>query len=308
MKAKSPFGNYAATPLRRLWVFSDLQQSDPVNASRCMHTGVEDFLSLGLDIDAVCYLGDSTEGTNLAHLEEMADMQVRELARVDAPVYYAMGNHEFDYHRWVEGPSKLTIPMRERILREPQWHTSASTLDWSFRKDFGDLVLFFLTDRCDEADGTWVTTHCGQRNIKGCEMSAHDFGPDAARVRDEMAALDKPFFTFSHYGFPGGNRDGEGPLQEMLLPLPDLHVAHFYGHSHIGDKVWGKQNVFRQVSTINDSPTSQFDVASLENLRGSAIRSAIVEWYGGHRFGVFFRNHTTATWEKCLVEHAPPIR
>ena len=31
---------------RRLWVFSDLQQSDPRNAEYCMHAGVDDFLSL----------------------------------------------------------------------------------------------------------------------------------------------------------------------------------------------------------------------------------------------------------------------
>ena len=29
---------------RRFWVFSDLQQSDPDNARRCMETGVRDFL------------------------------------------------------------------------------------------------------------------------------------------------------------------------------------------------------------------------------------------------------------------------
>ena len=290
-------------PRHRLWVLSDLQQSDPVNASRCMHTGVEDFLSLGLAVDAVCYLGDSTEGSKLAHLEEMADMHVRELARVDAPVYYVMGNHEFDYHRWVEGASALTIPMRDRILREPQWHTTASPLDWSLSVDLGDLALFLLSDRCDPADRTWVTTHCGQRDVINVAMAPHDFAADAEAVRGEMAAIQKPFFTFSHYSFPGGNRDGEGPFQEMLLPLPPNVVAHFYGHSHIGDHHWGGRNVSRQISTVNDSAITQFDIASLENRRGSAIRSAIVEWYGGRHFGVFYRNHSEGRWEKCLLEN-----
>ena len=58
---------------RRLWVISDLQQRDPANARRCMHAGVEDFLSLRLPVDAVCYLGDTTEGADPAHLREMAD-------------------------------------------------------------------------------------------------------------------------------------------------------------------------------------------------------------------------------------------
>lgn len=307
MKFHSVFSNFSPEPIHRFWVFSDLQQSDPVNAERCMHTGVEDFISLGLDIDGACYLGDSTEGRNKAHLEEMADMQVRELARVDAPVFYVMGNHEFDFHRWNGTPGDLTIPMRERIIREPQWHTTESPLDWTFTSDLGDLVLFFLSDRCDPKDPTWVTTHCGAQDVAGCEMSPHDFEADAEVVRKQLAAIDKPFFSFSHYGFPGGNRDGEGTLQAMLLPFPEQHVSHFYGHSHIGDKQWGKQDVYRQISTIDDSATTQFDIASLENLRGSAIRSAIVEWYGGHSFGVFFRNHTRASWDKCLIERRPPL-
>ena len=115
---------------RRFWVFSDLQQHDPANARRCMHAGVEDFLSLRLPVDAACYLGDSTEGTDLGHLREMADMQVEALARVDAPVWYVMGNHEFDFQRWSDPPptGRVAIPMRERILGEKQWHTTASTV------------------------------------------------------------------------------------------------------------------------------------------------------------------------------------
>lgn len=289
-------------PQRRIWVFSDLQQSDPVNAEKCMHIGVEDFLSLKIGVDAVCYLGDSTEGCVLEHLEEMADMQVRELARIDAPIYYVMGNHEFDYHRWSnEGAGALTIPMRSRILRESQWHTTASPLDWCLTADLGGLELVLLSDRCDPDNRTWVTTHCDQRNISGAPMGTHDFDADAEVLRRSLAAIDKPFFTFSHYAFPGGNRDDEGPLQAMLLPLPQNALAHFYGHSHIGDAVWGKRNLYRQISTVNDSAITQFDIASLEDMRGSAIRSAVIEWYGGRSFGVFFRNHSSHLWEKAFA-------
>lgn len=302
MNTRPIISSFQQKPLRRFWVISDLQQADPVNARKCMHTGVEDFLSLGLDVDAVCYLGDATDGENLAHLEAMADMQVKALSRIDAPVYYVLGNHEFDYHRFYEGPSALTIPMRDRILKESQWHTSQNILDWSFTADFGDLSLFFLTDRCDPNDRTWVTTHCGQRNVTGCEISPHDFEPDAAAVREKMAEIKQPFFTFSHYGFPGGNRDHEGNLQAMLLPLPENHIAHFYGHCHIGDQRCGREHCLRQVSSIHYSKTSQFDIASLENRRGTTIRSAILEWYGGHSFGVFFRDHSKGKWEKCVLE------
>lgn len=281
----------------RFWVFSDLQQSDPVNASLCMRTGVDDFLSLNLPVDAVCYLGDSTEGTNLAHLREMTDMQVEQLARVDAPVYYAMGNHELDYLKHGDPPGRLIVPIRERILGEPQWHTTERIEDWSFLADFGDLTLFFLSDHASP-DGRWCTTHCHVRRIAEGVATPHDDGTARAETLQKLAAVKTPFFTFSHYSFPGGNRDDEGPLQAELLPLPENVVAHFYGHSHIGDRVWGKKNLYRQISTIEDSTITQFDIASLENRRGTAVRSAVLEWYGGHHYGVYFRNHTEKVWEK----------
>ncbi len=287
---------------RRLWVFSDLQQSDPRNAEYCMHAGVDDFLSLRLHVDAVCYLGDSTEGINLAHLEEMSEMQVKALARVDAPVYYVLGNHEFDYHQWGEGPGKLTIPMRDRIVHESQWHTADSVADWSFSADLGDLALFFLTDHADPVAGRWCTTHGYHHDIPQDKPAMHDHDADAAIVRAQLAAIGKPFFTFSHYSFHGGNRDFEGDLQERLLPLPPEHLAHFYGHSHIGDHHWGREGFMRQISTINDTATTQFDVASLENLRGNTVRSAIVEWYGGNNYAVFFRDHMGHDWEKAFFE------
>ena len=306
MKLKKLLGDFLPAPLRRFWVVSDLQQKDPGLATLCMTTAVDDFTSLRTPVDAVFYLGDSTEGTVLEHLQAMAEMQVEQFARVDAPVYYVMGNHEFDYHRWAEGASGLTIPMRETILRHPQWHTTASPLDWTLEADFGDFFVFLLSDRCDPDDPTWVTSHCGLRDVANARPTDHDFAPDIAAVRARLQALGKPTFTMSHYAFPGGNRDGEGPLQQALLPLPSHVLAHFYGHSHIGDAHWGGKNVFRQVSTVNDSAISQFDVASLEHIRGSAVRSAIVEWYGGQDFGVFFRNHSASKWEKIHVETPPP--
>ena len=285
---------------RRFWVFSDLQQSDPDNARRCMETGVRDFLSLRLAVDAVCYLGDSTEGENPDHLREMSDMQVRALARVDAPVFYAMGNHEFDLFR-ASDRSRVVIPIRDRIRDEPQWHVTASVRDWLFVADFGDLALALLSDHADES-GAWWTTH---GVIHGLPEGAPDpHGDEAARTRERIAALGKPVFTMSHYPFPGGNR--EAPLQAGLLPLPRNAVAHFYGHSHIGDAVWGRENLWRQVSGIDNEPVAQFDIASLENRRGSVVRSAVLEWYGGDRYGVFFRDHTRATWERVHLSFSGP--
>ena len=283
---------------RRLWVISDLQQRDPANARRCMHAGVEDFLSLRLPVDAVCYLGDTTEGTDPAHLREMADMQVEALARVDAPVWYAMGNHEFDYHRWGggRGSGRVTIPMRERVLREPQWHTTPSVRDWLLVADFGDLALAIFSDHA-APDGSWFCVHGGATDGEN-RIDYPDPGA-AERAREAIAALGKPVFTMSHYAFPGGNRASD--LMGTLLPLPENAVAHFYGHCHVGDFQWGGKDCLRQISGIDGSAVTQFDVASLENRRGNAIRSAVVEWYGGASYGVFFRDHTARRWEKAFV-------
>ena len=303
MKPKSLWEEVTAgrEALRRFWLFSDLQQSDPRQAERCMYVGVDDFLSLDLPIDAVCYLGDSTEGSRLAHLEEMAEMQVQALSRVDAPIYYALGNHEFDYHRNIDGPGKLTIPMRDRALREKQWHLAPDISDWSFSADFGDMALVLLTDHADPA-GRWCTTHSYHHDVPPDVHTGHDHDADAVAVRKRMEAIGKPFFTFSHYSFCGGNRDDEGDLQDKILPLPPEHVAHFYGHCHIGDRAWGGKNYLRQISTINETGTTQFDIASFEDVRGTAVRSAILEWYGGHAFGVFFRDHSRHLWEKAHFE------
>lgn len=284
---------------RRLWVISDLQQSDPANARRCMHAGVEDFLSLRLPVDAVCYLGDTTEGTDPAHLREMADMQVEALARVDAPVWYVMGNHEFDLHRWGGERGRVTIPMRERVLREPQWRTTPSVRDWMLVADFGDLALALFSDHASP-DGSWFCVHGGANDGEN-RIDYPDPGA-ADRARAAIAALGKPVFTMSHYAFPGGNR--ASALMETLLPLPENVVAHFYGHCHVGDFKWGGKDCLRQISGIDGSAVTQFDVASLENRRGNAIRSAVVEWYGGAAFGVFFRDHTARRWEKTFLAGA----
>ena len=285
---------------RRFWVFSDLQQSDPENARRCMETGVSDFLSLQIPIDAACYLGDSTEGTDPEHLREMSDMQVRAMARVNAPVYYAMGNHEFDLFR-ASDRSRVVIPIRDRILGETQWRITPNVRDWLLVADFGDMALALLSDHADES-GAWWTTHGIIHGLPEGTPDPH--GDEAARIRDSIAGLGKPVFTMSHYSFPGGNRPS--PLQAGILPLPSNVVAHFYGHSHVGDAVWGKENLWRQVSGTDNEPVEQFDIASLENRRGSAVRSAILEWYGGDRYGVFFRNHTRGLWERAHISMDGP--
>ena len=106
----------AASPkvVRRVWIVSDLQQRYPDRATHCMTRAADDFVSLGLHCDAVCYLGDAVEGGNIEFLMDMSRMQHEQFARVDAPVYYVLGNHDFDYfaeHR--ETLSRMELPFFE---------------------------------------------------------------------------------------------------------------------------------------------------------------------------------------------------
>ncbi|MBQ9727642.1 MAG: metallophosphoesterase [Kiritimatiellae bacterium] len=298
-----PAAAFLAPARRRFWLVSDLQQREPELARACMTAAVDDFLSLGLAVDAVCYLGDSTEGPDPAHLRAMADMQVGQLARVDAPVWFVTGNHEYDYHRNCGERGRVTIPMRERVLREARWHVPPTVRDWLLVADFGDLALALFSDHA-APDGSWFCVHGGASD--GARRIPYPDPEAPARARAAIAALGKPVFTMSHYAFPGGNRASE--LMGELLPLPENVVAHFYGHCHVGDFRWGGKDCLRQVSGIDGSALSQFDVASLESRRGDAVRSAVLEWHGGASFGVFFRNHTARAWEKCHVELRRPGR
>src|SRR5207237_103896 len=54
----------------RVWVVSDLQQSKPAEARRCLTAAVEDFLALDVPVEQVWYLGDGVEGSELGALEE----------------------------------------------------------------------------------------------------------------------------------------------------------------------------------------------------------------------------------------------
>ena len=288
---------------RRFWVVSDLQQRFPERATHCMTRAVEDFLSLNLPCDAVCYLGDSVEGSDLRFLVEMAQMQMRELARVDAPVYYIPGNHDFDYFRdFGEKEGRMRIPFLECVRERAQWRIPQDLSEPCFHVDFGDVALAFFPDHAD-ADGRWFTSH----GIVRGDESAYPYDAAAYRERVErIGALKKPVISFSHYSFAGGNR--AAPLLDRFLPLPDNFQMHFYGHAHIGDAYWAGKDCYRKICGVDNQPIMQVNVASLENYRGTAIRSAIVEWYKGGEIGALFRNHSQRYWDDYLVVRSGDCR
>lgn len=288
-----------ASATHRLWICSDLQQSQPDNARRCMTVAVDDILALGLPLDAVCYLGDATEGDDLAFLADMTAMQVAQFARLQTPVYYALGNHDFDCN-WIGKPGDpLVMPFYEAIRARPDWHTIPSLDQTHFSVDMGAFALMFLSDHGDPG-GTWYTTMGEKRR----SADAYPYGPDHFQaISEEIRALQKPVFTLSHYAFPGGNRPT--PLMAQLLPLPENVRMHFYGHAHIGDDVFAGEDCFRKIACVNGQPIVQVDVASLENIRGNSIKSVLLETYADGDFCVLFRNHSAGCWDEAYWAGAP---
>ena len=292
--------------VKRLWLISDLQQSVPEQAEDCMTRAVADFLALGMPVDAVCYLGDSVEGHDLARIHRMTAMQIRELAKIPAPVYYAPGNHDFDYFRHVR-PERMVIPFIEEVSRHPQWHVAPSITDMAFTADFGDFAVVFLPDHA-APDGSWFTSH---GVIRG-DSEAYPYTCDDWRdLAAAIGRMGKPVITMSHYNLPGGNR--EAPLYGYLLPLPEnprspedtaphgsLEDPQESNHSnHIGDAAWAGVNCHRKLCGVDGHTVVQANVASLECYRGSAIRSAFLEYYDDGSAGILFRNHSLLRWDDC---------
>lgn len=280
----------------RLWVASDLQQQHPERACYCMSRAADDFLSLHLPIEAVCYLGDAIEGSNLEFIHEMAQMQLQEFARIKAPKFYTIGNHDFDFfsaHQ--QRLSGMCIPFTEFMEGKPDWHVPNVVQRMYYIQDMGDYAMCFLTDHADP-QGRWFTTHGEIRGDKDAYPYTRE---DYRHVMKEVASLRKPVLTFAHYSFAGGNR--HAPLYDWFLPLPSNIRMHFYGHAHIGDAVWAGKDCHRKISGVDYQTIMQINVSSLENYRGSAIRSVIIEWYDTDEIGVLFRNHTLHCWDDYLI-------
>lgn len=279
----------------RVWVISDLQQSQPAEAARCLSTAVDDFRALDLPPEQIWYLGDAVEGSNLAHLDEMAAMQVRVLSSFGVPLRYVLGNHDFDFLRHDKGASGHTAVFRDAVLKVPTWRTTESIESFYFLDSIGDYTVCFLSDHA-HPQNRWASTH-GEVHVDR-SLYPHDARAYRA-LRDQIAAVNGPVITCSHYAFAGGNRPS--PLHDQMFPLPPNIRLHLYGHAHIGDATYAGKDLYRKIACIDNHPIVQCDIASLEDGRGSAIRSAVLEIYHDGTLALYFRNHSTRRWEESLT-------
>ncbi len=271
-----------------VWMFSDLQQRNPVNARKCMETALADYRTLAPDAAEIWYLGDSVEGSNPEHLTEMAEMQDKGFGSLGIPLCYVTGNHDYDY-AWAtnETTDKPWIAFWETVRAHEGWQTTEDTEQLYFKRKLGDYTVFFLSDHVSR-ENKWLITH-------GAFRYGQDVYPLAekevewAQLRKEMEQAEGPVITASHYAFRGGNR--VNPMLDPLLPLPANVRLHVYGHSHIGDFAWGKKDAYRRIACVDWHDVPQVDVSSLENIRAEFCRSVFLLILEDDSFALFFRDH-----------------
>jgi calcineurin-like phosphoesterase family protein len=278
--------------LHRVWVMSDLQQALPAKARRCLSIAVDDFRRLAMPCERIWYLGDAVEGTNADHLAEMCRMQLEVLGSLNVPLRYVTGNHDFDHAMFgTESDRGRPRPFFwEAVKSVPTWKTTDSLDSLGFFDELGEYLVVFLSDHADPA-GRWVTTHGKlQRGPEHYPYAREDY----QAITDAIARSGKRTITAAHYAFPGGNRPSD--LLAQMLPLPPNVKLHLYGHAHIGDAAWAKEHLYRKVSCVDHHKAPQVDVASLEDDRGSEVRSVILEIYDDHTLAVYFRDHGRGAW------------
>lgn len=282
----------------RVWILSDLQQSQPENTRRCLDIGISDFEALGRPAEQIWYLGDAIEGDNMPHLVAMTDLQEQAFAALGLPLCYAIGNHDCDYTNR-QRPAAPQLPFWQMVHDHPGWHTTASISDRYFRTTVGDYPVYFFCDHI-APDVSWMVMH---NHLRPADASGYPYTQaDDDALRAQIATETHPVITAAHYGYSGCNRDHE--LMDHLFPLPDNVAIHFYGHSHIGDALCGRENVYRRISWVDWHDIPQIDVSSFENIRGEFCRSVLLHIYDDGSMGVFFRNHD----RRCFTEAYLPAR
>lgn len=267
-----------------VWVFSDLQQSDPVNTEKCLRTALADIRDMALDLDQLWYLGDSVEGIDLDRLEKMAALQKEGFGSLGVPLYFVTGNHDYDYSSAHRDRAPL-MPFYETVQKTDGWHTTASVEDFYFRGKLGDYDLFFISDHISK-ENKWRTSH---GMIRYGEEDYPYTQKDWDDLRAEIASAGKNVITLSHYSYAGGNR--AAAMLNRLFPLPDNVRLHLYGHAHIGDWVWAGKEACRRISGTDWHDIPQVCVTSLENIRAEFCRSVLFQIYDNDTFGIFFRDH-----------------
>lgn len=275
----------------KIWIFSDLQQSNPENAKECLDVSMKDYYFLGAPADMIWFLGDCVEGCNKEHLLAMCEMQEKVFMETGIPLCYTAGNHDLDYAR-CGNSGDVFIPFYEMAKKHSDWYVASSYTDPYFKVSLGDFKIYFFTDHID-ANKLWNTTH---GEIHG-DANAYPHIQALQKIREEMEEDSCPIITASHYSFAGGSRPSE--LFNNIMPLPQNVKMHFYGHAHIGDFLWAGDRPYQRISWMNNHDIPQINVSSFEHIRGNKCRSVFLHIYEDQSCGIFFRNHDDHVFTEC---------
>ncbi len=272
----------------RVWVISDIQQSEPADALATLSAAVDDMLATDQKLDAVWCLGDALRGPDEAALEQVADLFIRQLARLNLPVCYLLGNHDVDLKRARDIDHH---PLWERTRAEPNWHTMERLDDFFFARRIGGCLAVFMGDHAHPG-GDWFTTHGG---VSGRipERYPHDQA-SYTRLSQAMAGFAGPVMIASHYALPGGQKPSG--LMGRLLPLPANVKLVMHGHAHIGDLVWNKDNPWQRNNPVSGQPLRQFNVSALESVRSPGSHSAVLKISPAGPLSLRIRCHQEHKW------------
>ncbi len=276
----------------KIWIFSDLQQGNPKYAKECLDVSVADYKSMGKPADMMWYLGDSIEGFGVEHIDhvlKMTEMQIKTFEGLDIPLCYVMGNHEIQFSNGVN-KEKPFVPIYDEIRKHSNWHTTKDYDDWYFKIQLGEFVVYFISEHTTQGNEPqfWVSNEAPKNDV---------YYNKVEKLKAEMKNETCPIITASHYSFPGGNRASNA--FNDLFPLPKNHKIHFYGHAHIGDYKWAKENAYRRISSVDWHDIPQVNVSSFEHIRGNTCRSVFLHIYNDNTMGVFFRDHDNRCFTEC---------
>lgn len=270
--------------IARIWVHSDLQLAEPEEAEVILSTAVNDLLELDIPLDAVWCLGDAHCGTNEANLQTVAATNIAQLHRLQAPVYYVMGNHEMDLRG---SKNILRYPLHDLAMDNSDWHMAALDEPY-FCAEFNGFLAVLMSDHA-AFDGSWWTSH-GYINGERYPHTPDSYEKLRCLIRD----YNGPVVIASHYAFPGGQRPSA--LMELLQPLPENVRLHLYGHAHIGDLVWNKERPWQRENPITDEKIKQFNISALESKRSPGSHSALMELHADGSVKLRIRCHLEKKW------------
>lgn len=220
-------------------------------------------------------------------------MQEKKFEELGVPICYCLGNHDLQYatSNCVNDDS-VFLPFYDIVKRHKNWHTIENFSQPYFKVPLGRYMVYFLSDHIAE-DKSWYSIHgrIFDENNKYPHIETYK------KIKSEISREQGPVILAAHYSFLGGNRPSK--LFDNLLPLPQNVKIHFYGHAHIGDYDWAKENAYRRISWVDWHDIPQINVSSFEHIRGDKCRSIFLHIYEDDSFGIFFRNHDDGIFTEC---------